>query len=50
MFDFAKDMEEVCPNTWFLNYTNPMALLTRAVLHYTPIKTVGGGTACRSSP
>ncbi len=26
--DFAKDMEEVCPNAWFLNYTNPMAILT----------------------
>ena len=25
--DFAKDMEEVCPNAWFLNYTNPMAIL-----------------------
>ena len=25
--DFANDMEEVCPNAWFLNYTNPMAQL-----------------------
>ena len=41
MFDFAKDMEEVCPNAWFLNYTNPMAMLTGAMLRYTPIKTVG---------
>ena len=24
--DFAADMEEVCPNAWFLNYTNPMAI------------------------
>ena len=21
--DFARDMEEVCPNAWFLNYTTP---------------------------
>lgn len=41
LFDFAKDMEEVCPNAWFLNYTNPMASLTGAMLHHTPIKTVG---------
>ena len=41
MFDFARDMEEVCPNAWFLNYTNPMAMLTGAMLRYTPIKTVG---------
>ena len=26
--DFAKDMEEVCPKALFLNYTNPMAILT----------------------
>ena len=26
MLDFARDMEEVCPDAWFLNYTNPMAL------------------------
>ncbi|NLB90519.1 MAG: alpha-glucosidase/alpha-galactosidase [Clostridiales bacterium] len=41
LFDFAKDMEEVCPNAWFLNYTNPMVSLTGAMLQYTPIKTVG---------
>lgn len=41
MFDFAKDMEDVCPDAWFLNYTNPMSMLTGAMLRYTPIKTVG---------
>lgn len=41
MFDFARDMEEVCPNAWFLNYTNPMAMLSGAMQRYTPIKTVG---------
>lgn len=41
LFDFAKDMEEVCPDAWFLNYTNPMVSLTGAMLQYTPIKTVG---------
>lgn len=41
MMDFARDMEEVCPNAWFLNYTNPMAMLTGAMLQMTPIKTVG---------
>ena len=28
MQEFAKDMKEVCPDAWFLNYTNPMAVLT----------------------
>ena len=41
MLDFAKDMEEVCPNAWFLNYTNPMAMLTGAMLRLTNVKTVG---------
>jgi alpha-galactosidase len=41
MFDFASDMEEVCPDAWFLNYTNPMAMLTGAMLRYTNVKTVG---------
>ena len=39
--DFARDLEEVCPDAWFLNYTNPMAMLTGYMLRYTGIKTVG---------
>lgn len=38
---FADDMQEVCPDAWFLNYTNPMAMLTGYMLRYTKIKTVG---------
>ncbi|MBQ6022846.1 MAG: alpha-glucosidase/alpha-galactosidase [Clostridia bacterium] len=41
MKGFADDMEEVCPDALFLNYTNPMAMLTGFMLRYTPIKTVG---------
>ena len=39
--DFARDMEEVCPNAYFLNYTNPMAPLTGFMQRYTGVKTVG---------
>lgn len=39
--DFARDMEDVCPDAWFLNYTNPMAMLTGFMLRYTGVKTVG---------
>lgn len=39
--DFADDMAEVCPDALFLNYVNPMAMLTGYMLRYTPIKTVG---------
>ena len=41
MVDFGHDMEEVCPNAWLLNYTNPMAMLTGAMLRMTGVKTVG---------
>ena len=41
MKDFARDMEEVCPDALFLNYTNPMAILTGYMLRYTGVNTVG---------
>lgn len=41
MADFARDMEEVCPNTLFINYTNPMSILTGYMQRFTNIKTVG---------
>ena len=33
---FAQDMAEVCPDALFLNYTNPMGILTGYMLRYTP--------------
>lgn len=39
--DFARDMEEVCPDALFLNYTNPMAMLSGYMQRYTSVKTVG---------
>jgi alpha-galactosidase len=41
MEDFARDMETVCPGAWFLNYTNPMAMLSGYIQTYTGVKTVG---------
>lgn len=41
MLEFAREMEEVCPQAWLLNYTNPMAMLTMGILKGTKIKTVG---------
>ncbi len=37
----ARDMEELCPDAWMLNITNPMTTLCRAVTHETSIETVG---------
>ena len=41
MLDFARDIGDVCPDAWLLNYTNPMAMLTGAMLRLTDVKTVG---------
>jgi len=41
MLAMCREMEEVCPNVTFLNYTNPMAMNTWAVSQATAIKTVG---------
>ncbi len=41
MEEFSRDIEEVCPNAWFLNYTNPMAILSGYMQRYTGVKTVG---------
>jgi len=41
MKDFAADIEEVCPDAWFLNYTNPMAIVSGYMQRFTPVKTVG---------
>lgn len=39
--DFANDMEEVCPDCLFLNYTNPMAMLSGYMQRYTNVNTIG---------
>jgi alpha-galactosidase len=41
MLDFAKDIQEVCPDAWFFNYTNPMAVLTNVMITDGGVKTVG---------
>ncbi len=41
MLDFVKDMEEVCPGALFLNYTNPMSIVTGAVQKSSSIQSVG---------
>jgi alpha-galactosidase len=41
MLDFATDIREVCPNALFLNYTNPMSVLTNVMNTYGGVNTVG---------
>src|SRR4051794_10288295 len=37
----ARDIEDLCPNAWLLNITNPMTTLCRSVTRETDVKTVG---------
>ena len=39
--DILHDAEELCPQAWILNYTNPMSILTLAALKGTAMRTVG---------
>jgi len=39
--EIAEDIEAVAPNALFLNYTNPMSMLTGFMQRYTNVKTVG---------
>jgi alpha-galactosidase len=41
LLSMCADMEELCPDTWFLNYTNPMAINCRAISRASSIRTVG---------
>jgi len=41
MLEYARIMEEICPAVWLLNYVNPMAINTWALLEATRIRTVG---------
>ncbi len=41
MLDFIRDMEQVCPDAIFLNYTNPMSMLTLAMLKSSAVRTIG---------
>lgn len=38
---FAEDIEEICPEALFINYSNPMAMLTGYLQTYTNVKTIG---------
>lgn len=41
MLGFCREMEELCPRAWLLNYTNPMGMLMSAVLRGTKVNGVG---------
>lgn len=42
ILDIAKDMQELCPNAWLINFTNPAGIVTEALLRYGAHKKVIG--------
>ncbi len=41
LLEYCRILEDVAPDAWLLNYTNPMCIVTGAVLRATGVKTVG---------
>ena len=41
LLDICREIEELCPNAVFLNYTNPMAMLCRAMQLHTKVNVTG---------
>ena len=41
ILDICKDMEELAPDAWLINFTNPAGMVTEAVRQYTSIKALG---------
>ncbi|WP_088067303.1 6-phospho-beta-glucosidase [Gottfriedia luciferensis] len=42
ILDIVKDMKELCPDAWLVNFTNPAGMVTEAVLRYTDHRKVVG--------
>jgi len=42
ILDICRDMEELCPDAWLINFTNPAGMVTEAVLRYTNRRKVIG--------
>jgi len=41
ILDICRDMEDLCPEAWLLNYTNPMAMICWTVNDYSRMKNTG---------
>lgn len=42
LLDIAKEMQELCPDAWLINFTNPAGMVTEAILKNTGFKNVIG--------
>ena len=46
IFDIIGDMQELCPEAWLINFTNPVGIVTEAVLRYTDWRRIVGLCNC----
>ncbi|WP_078411887.1 6-phospho-beta-glucosidase [Priestia abyssalis] len=42
LMDICRDIHEICPDAWLINFTNPAGMVTEALLKYSPHKKVIG--------
>lgn len=38
ILDIVKDIQEICPDAWLINFTNPAGMVTEAIYRYTDFK------------
>ncbi len=41
ILDICRDIEELAPNAWLINFTNPSGIITEAVLKHTNVNAIG---------
>lgn len=41
LLDICRDIEELCPDAWLLNFTNPAGMVTEAILKHSNVKSIG---------
>ncbi|WP_339157608.1 6-phospho-beta-glucosidase [Paenibacillus sp. FSL W8-0186] len=41
ILDICRDIEELAPHAWMLNFTNPAGMITEAVQKYSRVRTIG---------
>lgn len=41
MLEICRDIEDICPDAWLINFTNPSGIITEAVHKYSKVKCIG---------
>lgn len=41
ILEICRDIEELCPDAWMINFANPSGMITETILRYTKVKAIG---------